>query len=91
MMGAREGGPDCHGIRVEVSFLLIALSLRTLFGVVASCEGGVEVENLTFEGGVIVNQVGEDFGITQGQGCNQHFNSVQCASYERLLAIVRCL
>ena len=83
---------DAYGIRVEVSVLLIALSSRTLFGVVASCGGGVEVGNPTPEGGVTgVNQVGKYFGITQGQGCNQRFNSGQCASYERLLAIVLCL
>src|SRR5271154_4834497 len=37
MVGAGNGGAECHGIRGEVNFLLVVLSSRTLFGVVASC------------------------------------------------------
>jgi hypothetical protein len=46
-----------------------------LFGVVASCGGGVEVENPTLEHGVTdVNQAWKCFGITQDQRCNRRFN-----------------
>jgi hypothetical protein len=58
MVGAGNGGAECHGTRGEVSFLLVVLSSRTLFGVVASCGGGVEAENPTLEHRVTdVNQV----------------------------------
>jgi hypothetical protein len=92
MIGAGNGGAKCHGIGGEVGFLLVILSLRTLFSAVISCRGGVEAENPTLEHGVPdVNQAWKCFGITQGQRCNRRFNSVQLVSYERLLAIVLCL
>ena len=52
MMGAGNGGAKCHGIRGEVSFSLVVLSSRTLFGVVVSCGDGVEAEGPTLEHGV---------------------------------------
>ena len=59
---------------VEVRFLLVVLSSRTLFGVMASCGGGVGVESPAHEHGVTdVNRVWKWFDITQDQRCNRRF------------------
>jgi hypothetical protein len=59
---------------LEVSFSLVVLSSRALFGVVVSCGDGVEAENPTLEHGITdLNQEWKCFGITQGQRCNRRF------------------